>query len=382
MKASVPPKVSTEFKKYIGMVLLGLTLFTCAGVWWGYAHLTTLVQARLKSLVGTDISVGHVTARWNRIELDQVRIARRGAGPFAIRLSFGRIVIRPSLLSLFSGLLDISDILLEKPYLLVEINPDGSFAKILPSRPAAPASSSAAVMPVHLAAVRISNGTIDLLDWQVARKGGIGISNPRERYHLTTLQDVFFSAGAVTIPVTEQPMPVRLELSSKEGGRLLITGDVAPKGLDSHLTLDLSGLNILPYRPYFLKQGDLNISTGTLSAACSLTINKRILNAPGSVHLKNLTFDHSSSKGMLLGVPAWALTSLLSDNKDELSVPFTVKGNLDNPRFSIQQSLVGQVATALSSKIGIPTVSGVGKGILGIGEKGIKGIFGIMGGKK
>ena len=90
----------------------------------------------------------------------------------------------------------------------------------------------------------------------------------------------------------------------------------------------------------------------------------------------------SDVPGVLLGVPAWALVSFLSDNKDELSVPFTVKGSIDNPRFSVQQSLVDQVATALSSKIGVPTVSGVGKGILGIGEKGIKGIYGIFGGKK
>ena len=121
---------------------------------------------------------------------------------------------------------------------------------------------------------------------------------------------------------------------------------------------------------------------GSLSATCSLTISKRILNAPGSLHLKGLAFDHSSTKGTLLGVPAWALVTFLSDNRDELTVPFTVNGSLDNPRFSAHQSLVDQVATALSSKIGVPTVSNVGKGIMGIGEKGLKGIFGITGNKK
>jgi hypothetical protein len=40
------------------------------------------------------------------------------------------------------------------------------------------------------AAVRISNVTIDLLDWKVPRKNAVGLSNPRERYHLTSLQDV------------------------------------------------------------------------------------------------------------------------------------------------------------------------------------------------
>ena len=46
---------------------------------------------------------------------------------------------------------------------------------------------------------------------------------------------------------------------------MLITGDIAPKGLDTHLKLDLSGLNITAYRPYFLKQGDLDVTAGAQS---------------------------------------------------------------------------------------------------------------------
>ncbi len=372
----------TNSKKHLGLGLLSLALVTCAAVWWGYAHLTTLVQSRLKTLAGPDISVGQVTARWNRIELDQVKIARSGVGPFSNRFSCDRIVIRPSLISLLSGRLDINGILLEKPYLLLEINPDGSFASLLPPRPAAPAGPPSAALPVKIAGLRISNGTIELLDRQVARKGGSGMSHPRERFHLTTLQDITFSADGLTVPGSEHPAAVSLELSAKGGGRLTISGDIAPKGLDTHLKLDLTGLNIIPYRPYFIKKGDLDVSAGSLSATCTLTIDKRILNAPGSLHLKGLAFDHSSTKGTLLGVPAWALVSFLSDNNDELSVPFTVNGSLDNPRFSIHQSLSDQIATGLSSKIGVPNVSDVGKGILGVGEKGIKGILGITGAKK
>jgi hypothetical protein len=372
----------TKYKRYIWAFLLLLVLVSCSGVWWGYAHLTSLVQARLKNLTGDGSSIEKVTVRWNRIELEQVRIARRGTGHFKDRFSFARVVIRPSLLSLLSGRLDISEILLEKPYLLLEINPDGSFASILPPRSAVSSGTSAAALPLRVGAVRISNGTIDLLDWQVARKGGIGLSNPRERYHLTTLQDVTFTTGAISIPASEQSMPVRLEMTAKGGGRLVISGAIVPKGLDSILKIELKDLNITHYRPYFLKQGDLNVSSGSLSANCSLTIQKRTLNAPGAIQLKNLAFDHSSTKGVLLGVPAWALISFLSDKSNEISVPFTVNGSLDNPRFSVHQSLIDQIATALSSKIGVPTASGVGKGILDIGEKGIKGMFGITGSKK
>jgi len=360
-----------KLKKYAGLLLAAVALIGCIVVWWGYAQLTALVQARLKVLVSPDVSVAKVTARWNRIELDQVRIARRGNGTFAQRFSCDRIVITPSLMSLFSGRLDITEISLENPYLLLEINPDGSFVKILTTGPASTATSSSGALPVHIADMRISKGVIELLDWQVARKNVIG-GDQGDQY----------PDGALTIPITEQSMAVRLELDSQAGGHLLVTGDIAPSGLDTHLKLDLNTLNIMPFRPYFQKQGDLEISAGTLSASSTLTINKRILNAPGTLHLKGLDFDHNSTKGALLGVPSWALVSFLSDHNDELSVQFKISGNLDNPRFSIHQSLVDQVATALSSKIGVPTVSDVGKGIMGIGEKGIKGLFGITGSKK
>lgn len=367
---------SSGLRRKIGISFLALIVAVCTVVWWGYAHLTTLLQSRLNTILGSEVKVGNVNARWNRIELDQVRIPRHGNGSFANRFSFERVVIRPSLFSLFSGRLDIKEILLEKPYLLLEIKSDGSFARVIQPRPAIPAGSSAA-LPLRIAAVRISNGTIDLLDWRVARKGRVGISHPGESYHLITLQNIAFTGGAVSFPLSEQPVPVRLELASKRGGHLLIDGTIAPNGLDSHLKIDLTGLNILPYRPYFIKKGDLDVSSGALTATCTLTIKKRVLDAPGILHLKELSFDHSSTKGLLLGVPAWGLVSIMSDNRNDLSVPFKVNGNLDNPRFSVQQTLLDQLATALSAKIGIPTVTGVGKGIFSFGEKGLKGIFGI-----
>lgn len=372
----------TRISKHFIKLFIIFLLLSGGAVWWGYAHLTSLVQSRLKSIIGTDISVGNVTARWNRIELDQVSIPRSGSGPFEKRFAVNKVVIRPTLSSLFSGRLDIKEVTLQNPYLLLEINPDGSFARILPPARPKPTGSPAAALPLRLSTVRITGGTIDVLDWQVARRKVNGISNPRERYHLTGLRDVSFTAGTIDIPVADQPVPVRLELTGKGGGRLLVTGDISPKSLDSRLKLDLTGLNIIPYRPYFQKKGDLNISSGNISANCSLTISKHILNAPGSLQLKGLTFDHSDTKGVLLGIPAWALVSFMSNNKDELSVPFTVNGSLDNPRFSAHQSLIDQIATAMSSKIGVSTVTDVGKGILEIGEKSIKGILGITGIKK
>ncbi|HEY6837297.1 MAG TPA: DUF748 domain-containing protein, partial [Geobacteraceae bacterium] len=213
------------------------------------------------------------------------------------------------------------------------------------------------------------------------RKGRIGLSNPREHYHLVSLQKVSFRAGAVDIPFSTRPMTVRLDLRSKGGGTLTLRGDLVPKGLDAHLKLDIADLDLTRYRPYFLKPGDLDVTAGKLFAAATITINQRNLNAPGTLRLKGLSLDLSGARGVFLGVPATGLLKLMSDSKDDLSVVFAVKGNLDNPRFAVKQSLANQITAALASKLGAPTITGVGKGIVDLGEKGIKALFGSKGSK-
>jgi hypothetical protein len=368
--------------KKIAACLVALLLLACCAAWWGYAHLTGLVQARLRLFAGNDLSIARVTTRWNSVELEQVRLARHGAGPFDRSIAIGRVVLRPRLVSLFSGRL-VGDITLEKPCLLLEIAPDGSFVRPFPA--AAPLSPGKAVergptLPVTIDAIHVSDGSIELLDWHAGRKGGVGLSNPHERYHLLHFDDVSLDTGKLEFPPVDRRTSVRLGLKSRGGGVLTLQGELSPASRDSHLRLDIKGLNITRYRPYFLKPGDLGVSGGTLTAGCDINIEKRRLKAPGSIVLKDLKFEQNGVKGVLMGIPAWALIKLSSDSKGELRVVFALNGSLDNPRFVIRQSLREQIVTGLSARIGIPTVSSVGKGIVDIGEKGVKGLVGIFGG--
>jgi hypothetical protein len=71
-----------------GLALMALLLGGAA--WWGYGHLTGLVQRQLQSFAGDDLTIGRVTARWNRVELEQVRLVRHGSGPFDQRLAIDK----------------------------------------------------------------------------------------------------------------------------------------------------------------------------------------------------------------------------------------------------------------------------------------------------
>ncbi|KAF0215513.1 MAG: hypothetical protein FD174_4107 [Geobacteraceae bacterium] len=370
--------IKSSRKKIAGCVV-ALVLIVSGAAWWGYAHLTDLVQAQLRIFAGNDLTIGKVTARWNRVELEQVRLARRGAGPFDRRITIGRVVLRPRLVSLFSGRLELAEISIDKPYLLLEIAPDGALVKPFPPGPAPSRKTAGPSHPVTIDAVHVTAGTVDILDWHVGRGKVMGLSNPRERYNLLHLHDVAFDLGKLDFPPEDRTTPLRLTLKNQGGGTLVLNGTMAPKTLDGKLTLAVTDLDITRFRPYFLKQGDLGVAAGTLSVRCDISIAKHYLKAPGVIVLKGLEFERSGAKGFWMGIPAWALVNVMADNKDELKMNFAVNGSLDNPRFTVRQSFVEQIAMALSSKIGVASVESIGKGIIGIGSKGVKGVMGIFG---
>jgi len=367
-----------KVRKIIALCLGVLVLIMLTGAWWGYGHLTTLVQQQLRGVFGNDLTIGKVSVRWNRVELDQVRL-RRSSGPFPQRLAIERLVLRPRLVSLFSGRLELGDISLDKPYLLLEIAPDGSLVNLLPSRPTpARQTKSGPNLPVTISGLKISEGSIDLIDRHVARLGSVGLSNPREQYHQLKFHQIALKLGAFDIPGTNRSAPLQLTLKVQGNGTLALKGRLSPKSLDSELQLDVSNLDITRLRPYFIKKGDLDVTSGLLSVQSSIVIEKRHLKAPGEIVLKELAFDQSG-KGFWKGMPVWALKKVVADSKGDLRVKFAMNGNLDNPKFTVRQSFIELLATGLSSRIGIPTASGIGKDLIDSGSSGVKGLLKMFG---
>ena len=76
---------------------------------------------------------------------------------------------------------------------------------------------------------------------------------------------------------------------------------------------------------------------------------------------------------MVLWVPAETLVSLLEKKGHQIKVRFNVKGNLENPQFSLQETFLAQVAISFAQALGIP-IKVVGEEILQGTLKGEKGL--------
>jgi hypothetical protein len=176
-----------------------------------------------------------------------------------------------------------------------------------------------------------------------------------------------------------QAMPLSFSLAAPQADSLTVKGQISPASLDSSLKLSLRQWDITRFRPYYLKPGDFDVNHGSLDGDANITISKQHLNIPGEIRIKGLELKQGGGRGFFLGLPARAVLAFLKNNKDEIAVQFTLAGDLANPRFQLRQSLVDQIATGVASKIGIPVVSDVARGIMFLGGKGVEGIGKLFG---
>ena len=378
-------KMARSARKHV--LLWGLAAFlvvVVAGLLLVYANLSRVAEAGLRRFLGQELVVGRVEMQWNRISFHQLRIGGRGAGTTP-RLQIQRLTITPSLRTLFAERFQIGRIQVDTPQILIEIGADGRVVSPLPTL-AAPReekkTGSGKYLAVTIGSVVVNRGEVTILDRHVARVGGQGLSNPREQYHLARFTDVSFSAGRIDLPDTGRTVPFKLAAKAPGSGTLTFEGSVAPSTKNGSATLALRQWDITRFRPYYQKPGDMTATRGSLSADCTISIRERHLNAPGSIRLKDMTVDAAGARGLFFGMPAKAVLWFLENNKDEITVEFTVSGSLDNPRFKVKQALMDQVGSALARKMGIPILGDMGKGLVDLGSKGIRGIKGLFGGKR
>lgn len=370
--------IMTNRKRYLlwGGAITSLLLIV--GLVLVYANLSRATEAGLRRILGPELAIGRVEIHWNRISFHQVSIGSRGEGNQP-RLQIQQLTVTPSLRTIFAERFLIGSISVDKPRVLIEIAPDGRVVYPLPAlamEKEGKKGGSGKAFAVTIGAITIRNGEVTILDRHVARTGGQGLSNPRERYHQVIFTDVALHTGRLDLPDSGRMVPFKLTCQAPLKGTLSFEGTVAPATMNCSAILALRQWDITRFRPYYEKPGDMTTTRGSLSANCAISIKDHLLHAPGSIRLKDMTVDAAGSRGFFLGMPAKAVLWFLENNKDELVVNFTLSGRLDTPRFKVKQELIDLIASGLARKMGIPLLSDIGKGLVDLGSKGIRGIFG------
>ena len=137
-------------------------------------------------------------------------------------------------------------------------------------------------------------------------------------------------------------------------------------------------VDIKIFEPYYRKRVSAEIEAGHIDMEAKIAVKKRMIDAPGQLELVDLQIKEGG--GTVLWIPAKTLVSLLKDKGNRIKVQFHVKGNMDDPQFSLQETFITRVAISLAETLGIPIkvigetmIKGTGKGAEGFVE-GLKSI--------
>ncbi len=329
---------------------------------------TRALQTRVQGALGPDGQVAEVTVHWSSIEMRGVHVRAPANWPTSETLSADRIVVTPDLRALISAQLHVSKIEVENPYLSILRGRDGH-VQLLPGmlddapKSTRPAASSP--HPVEIGSIEIHGGVVEFFDASI-----------RQPAHLVRIEQLDAEVDDIRVP--SQPGHMKLKLDglvkgAQGDGKVSIDGWFDPVSLDSDIATALKGVDLITLQPYLIKAGETGVKRGKLDMTLHSRVQDKHLNAPGSVTLTGLELD--SGNGALatfMGVPRRAVISSLKDKGDRIVVPFTLAGNLDDPRFSLNENLASHLGGAVASVLGI-SVEGLTHGV-GSAAEGVEGL--------
>ena len=216
---------------------------------------------------------------------------------------------------------------------------------------------------VQIDRIRIQKGSIDFEDKKLGEP-------PAQ----IKLRDVNFEMGEIEYPFTSVHSPVQLRAKMKgkiQEGSIDIKGWIDAKTMDMETSLKVREIEVKTFEPYYRKRVTAEIESGYLDMDSKIAVREGRIDAPGEFDLINLHVKGGG--GTVFWIPAETLASLLEKKGHQIKVKFHVKGNMENPRFNLQETFLTQVAISLAQALGIP-IKVVGEEALPGTSKGEKGL--------
>ncbi len=363
--------------KIVLIAIVGIVIILVATVAVLITQANKLIKAELESMLGKNFSIQRLELSWGKVEGAGISF-KSLAGKEILKI--GSATIEADFLGFLRNEYVISSVLLKDLYMLIEVDKQGNV--VMPALPAEKEKKekkeTKGSPPVFIKNVGVRNGSIDYLD----RKTG---KSPI----LTKIRNIQLDAKDIAVPLGTNFTPYTLKAEvpgNMSTGTLMSKGKVKLKTQDADSRVETRKLDITAMKPYFQKEGSVNVTKGFLDLDMDVKIASRMIHAPGNVVLKELEFESGSGMGSrFLGVPLSLVIAFMKNSNNEIPLKFVVEGSLDNPKFSLTESLSAKFSSGLAEKLGLP-LKGIGGSAVTLGSEGTKkvgdGIKGLTDGIK
>ncbi|NPT61313.1 DUF748 domain-containing protein [Paraburkholderia elongata] len=169
------------------------------------------------------------------------------------------------------------------------------------------------------------------------------------------------------LPALTEPTNVSVTGSIKgptHTGTVSFDGWIKIASKDSQTTSKLRGVDVVMLDPYLMKKtgAKAQVTGGTVDLTVDSTVRNYQLHAPGTVTIHHLQLaDSDNPLDTFMSIPTKAAIAALKTHNGDITLHFVLDGNLRDPKFSVQESLMTRVGAGFAKAMGV-SVEGVAKG--------------------
>lgn len=382
--AAPAPRPRRRWLLWTVLVLAALAAGAVVGLRLATDKLRTTIEAAL----GPNAEVASIEAGLSSIAINGIRIRAGKDWPAAEELAAKRVVIRPDWDALLARDIRIAAIEVEDGYVSMLRRKDGKLV-LLPSllgkaeaerkekaaRTGGAADDADDAMPeVTIGGITLDNAAVDFYDASV-----------RQPAHKLRLEKTTVRLGQLRLPWLVGRTSIELDGTVKgvqRDGKVSLRGWAEIARKNSEVQAKLAAVDLVAFQPYLIKAAETGVKKGSLDLDLKSTVKKNRLHAPGRVTLSGLELATGRT---FMGMPREAVVKMLKDKDGRIVADFVLEGDLGDPKFSLNENFLAQVAAASANVLGI-SLEGLASGIGSIGTGAAEGIgsaFGkLFGGKK
>ncbi len=329
------------------------------------------LKENIEQALGLESEVGSIALGWSSIEITAIRTKAPQGWPAVDTLRANRVVVAPDLLGLLSAKIRIHRFAIEDGYVSMLRTRDGRL-RVAPrlTEASQQTGKSKPQTPVAIGAIELRGCVVELFDASV-----------RQPPHKLRLENVQATIESLQVPDFAGRTGIGLEgvvKGAQHNGTLSVHGWVEIATKDSEVSSKLRGVDLIAFQPYLIKAAETGVRRGTLDLDLNSTVRKNKLRAPGRLTLANLELETGGGAfGTFMGLPRQGVVNALKDRGGKISLQFTLEGDLDDPKFTLNESFARRLSSGFAETLGISfegLAKGLGSAAQGIGQS-VKRLF-------
>lgn len=351
------------------VVIGGVVLLLIAGYFVLTYYAVKFIQPYLQKVAGAGLTLGEIKVKATHLFVMGIQYEDPHSRQRFLKVNEVRIY--PSLSSLLTNSLRIKEITILEPsfffYRSREGGVSGPWVTVEKGRAGEEVSEEKKKkerepLQTRIDRVRIQKGSIDFEDGKVAPPAQI------------KMRELDFEIKDIRYPLTSFHSAIVLEGKMerrKQEGRVDAKGWIDLKTMDLETSLRIREIEVKTFEPYYRKRVTAEIESGHMNLDSKVTVKEKRIDVPGELDIVN--FHIKEGGGTVFWIPADTLIPLLEKKKNEVKAPFHVKGNLSDPKFNLQETLLTGIGFSFMEALGFP-VKGLAEGFFGEPEKGREGL--------